>query len=446
MLLALSLLASGCATTLEASNRDELRAKERELDRPQSRRGRAPAARLDGSLDGYVRYALAQSPSLRASFEEWRAATHRVPQARRLPEPVFTYGYFVRRVETRVGPQRHRFGIRQAFPWPTKLSAGADAASLAARSARHRFDSEAVMLSRRVATAYWKIWVIRRSREVQRDQLEILKHFSSVVRTRVEIGQASLADLGQVDLTVSRVTDSLAALDEKERSAKARLLAVIGAPPSTKVPIRDDPPRLLEPVESETALRDAAREHPRVRALSTMANAKRESARSAGAERYPGFTLGVDYIETGEASVPNVPDSGKDPIIVMLSVKVPLWGGIYDSKESEARSQGAALEAKAHAASDEATGALEVALSDVRDATRRIRLYRDTLVPQAETVYSSVLGGYASAESTLPAVLMAQRDLLELQLSLFVAQADYATAWARLEDVLGRPVRAREVS
>ena len=39
------------------------------------------------------------------------------------------FGYFVRSVETRVGPQRARISLQQAFPWPTRLTAGSDAAS-----------------------------------------------------------------------------------------------------------------------------------------------------------------------------------------------------------------------------------------------------------------------------------------------------------------------------
>jgi hypothetical protein len=51
------------------------------------------------------------------SFETWKAAIEQVPQARALPDPKFTYGYFIREVETRVGPQQQKFEIMQIFPW-----------------------------------------------------------------------------------------------------------------------------------------------------------------------------------------------------------------------------------------------------------------------------------------------------------------------------------------
>ncbi|MFW5739864.1 MAG: hypothetical protein ACOC1F_05815, partial [Myxococcota bacterium] len=108
------LVLTGCATELEQTGRRDLNAvaSERASNR-QRTGGGAPdeqAWAADGSLASYVRYALENSPVLRARFQEWRAAALQTKQARKLPEPVITYAYFVRRVETRLGPQRHRFG------------------------------------------------------------------------------------------------------------------------------------------------------------------------------------------------------------------------------------------------------------------------------------------------------------------------------------------------
>ena len=442
------LLLSGCATQLEQQSDRDLNAVSDARVRPEpASQGstQAPPVRAaaDGSLASYVRYALDNSPALRASFEEWRASAQRIRQARRLPEPVITYGYFVRRVETRVGPQRHKFGISQTFPWPTKLTAGADAASMAARSAQQRYEASALELTRRVAEAYWRIWLIGRTRAVQKDQARILEQFAAVVRGRLEVGQATLAELGQIDLGVSRLVDVLAGLDEQERAARAMLVAAIGAPPGTATPVTTEDPPLIVPAESDAALRSSAVDHPRVRAFGSMADAQQHRARAMGADAYPSFTLGVDYIETGPAVMPNVDESGKDAIIAMVGAKIPIWGGVYGAEEDEAHAESAAFRARQAAARDQAIAELEKALSDVRDAARRVKLHRDTLVPQAETVYASSLGAYQVGRSTLASVLMAERDLNDLQLALHRARADHALAWARLEEVVGRTVRSR---
>ena len=118
---------AGCRGTYESATRDELATAASIVAREEAQPESEPA--LDGSLSSYVAFALARSPELRASFERWRAATMRISRARRIPEPIIKYSYFVRSVETRVGPQEHKLSLMQAFPWPTALSAGADAAS-----------------------------------------------------------------------------------------------------------------------------------------------------------------------------------------------------------------------------------------------------------------------------------------------------------------------------
>ena len=175
--LAAALFASGCAGTLERGLEADLAKRQQRLAPERTEPdGDGPPAKFGGRLEQYVAYALEHSPSLRAKFDEWRASTHRIAQQRRLPEPIFTYGLYLSRVETRVGPQRHRFSLTQAFPWPTVLTSGVDAASLEAEGAQRRFDAAALSIVRRVSTAYWKLWVIKRTRQVQKDQLEILRY------------------------------------------------------------------------------------------------------------------------------------------------------------------------------------------------------------------------------------------------------------------------------
>lgn len=448
--------ALGCASVAERKNTRALSAADRTLkpvpvNEPAEPAMDRAAVDFDGSLVDYVSFAMKQSPGLRAAFEEWKAASERIPQARRLPEPVFMYGYFIKSIQTRVGPQRQRFGVQQAFPWPTKLSAAVDAAALQAESAGKRFEAAALNIARRVAVAYWKVWVIESSQRVYGEQLEIVMGLAEVVRGRLTVGKATLADLGQVDLLVSRLADRIAGLEERRRAAAAVLLATIGAPGGASRPnvpeLSEQAPPLLEISESSATLAKDVAANPSIRALALMAEAKQQTERSVSAERLPSFSLGFDYIEVGPATaggMANVPDSGQDAMIAMLGVQLPIWIGIYDAKEAEARAQSRAFNARAEEATNRALGRFESERSKLDDATRRVALYEATLIPQAETVYSSVLGSYQSGQSGIASMLIAQRELLELQLGLINALGDHATAWATLEELVGRPIQSTE--
>jgi outer membrane protein TolC len=297
----------------------------------------------------------------------------------------------------------------------------------------------------RVTSAYWKLWLVQRVREVRIDQEKLLQQLSASARVRLEVGQGSLADVSQIDLKLSRMSDSLAGLDEAERQARAELVRSLGVEHPMQTPLTQDPPRLLEPSEDPAELLSAAQAHPRIRSLEQMARAAGEQANSADADSLPSFTLGADYIVTGEALAPNVPDSGKDAVIVMLSMKLPLWQGVYGDEVDEARAREAALSARQASGRNDARAALTTALSEVADSARRAKLYERTLLPQAQGALGSVLGGYQSGQSTVSAVLLAQNELLELQLGLVRAHTEHGIAWAKLESIVGRPVRAKEV-
>ena len=405
----------------------------------------APTARpkLDGSLSAYVAYALAENPELRASFERWKAATLRISRARRLPEPVVRYSYFIRSVETRVGPQNHKVSLMQAFPWPTALSAGADAASSSARAAQRHFDAEALQVRQAVADAYWRLWLVHEEHRLTKEHDIVLETLAGTVRGRVRTGDSSLADLNQVELGIARHHDHDGAHKEQARVAAADLMRAIGDTETMEAPSVTDTPFEGLPADDDQALHEAARQHPMIEAAELMASSSDSRARAEAAARAPSLLAGLDWIVTGKARAP-VPGSGQDAVIVTAGLSLPIWGPSYRDAMGAARAEGEAYRAERDAALQMADARLEAAISAVRDAQRRIDLYRNTLIPQAETTFQSVLGGYQSGRSTVASALLAQRDLLELQLELARNRARHARAWAVLEAVVGRKVTTQE--
>ena len=439
VILATALL--GCRGTYESATRDDLATAAKVMVPNEAPPDAEAELALDGSLDSYVAFALARSPGLRASFERWRAATMRISRARRIPEPIIKYSYFVRSVETRVGPQNHKLSLMQAFPWPTALSAGADAASEAARAAQRRFDAEALAVKQAVADAYWRLWLLHEEHHLKNEHDVVMETLAGTVRGRVRTGAASLADLNQVELGIARHHDHHGAHREEQRVATADLLRAIGSPAREQKMHATDTPFEGLPVADAAALREAAMQHPGIEAAELMASASDSRVRAEAAERAPSLLAGLDWIVVGKAVAP-LQESGQDAVIVTAGLSVPLWGPNYRDGMSAARAEGAAYRADRDAALQTADAQLTAAVSAVRGAQRRIDLYRNTLIPLAETTFHSVLGGYQSGRSTVASALLAQKDLLELQLQLARSRALHARGWAVLEAVVGHPVEA----
>ncbi|MGD8859235.1 MAG: TolC family protein [Myxococcales bacterium] len=435
--LSLTITLAACATTREQAVGQDVRA----LPPPPAPRGDAELGEpLRGDLRSLVAAAMRRSPELRAAFHELRAESLSISGARRLPDPKLTYGYFIRSVETRVGPQRHRFGLSQTIPWPGKLSAGADAASARSKAALRKLEAVRLGLRLRVTRAYYALWLTDQEERIEREQKVLLEGLSATARAHLQAGQGNLASVTQIDLAAARTADRLVALQERARGQRADLRAAIGAAPDATLELRLEAPEHHLPATDEAALRSMAARHPGIARVDTLAEARDAATRSAEAERLPSFTLGVDYIETGDAAQPGVADSGKDPVVAMVSVSLPVWAGSYDDSIGAERAQAAALRARADGLRDVAAARVSTLLARLRDTHRRVELHSGTLMPQARAAFESVTSAFSVGDAGVASVLLAQRDLLEVRLELARARHDHAVAWAELEDAVGTPV------
>ncbi len=397
-----------------------------------------------GTLARYIATAMDKNPNLQGAFDRWHASVARISQARTLPDPQISFGYFVQSVETRVGPQLARISLTQSFPWPTRLTRGADSASARARSLQRLVEAQALVIKQQVETAYFRLWLIRQTKRIHEEHLTVVRSLSESVLARVATGATNLADQQQVDLTAARLEDMISGMEEAESVAIAELHAAMGVAEPAQPRTPEGPPEALLPAEERSTLAASVREHPLIESHGEMAISNEELARAKRGARYPTFSLGADWIIIGEAVMPGVDDSGKDAVMVGAGMSVPLWQGAYDDGIRAARAEAEANRSDQAAAEDRALAELEASLSAVRDAVRRVKLYKTTLVPQADSAYASVLGAYATGQGTVAQTLLAQRDLLELRSELEAARADYAMAWTRLERIVGRHVEPLE--
>lgn len=401
---------------------------------PDSSEPGEPSAARSGPAS-YVRVALERHPRIRATFERWSASVSRISQARRLPDPTVSFGVFVRSMEAHIGPHLARVSLQQAFPWPTALTAGADAASERALAAQRQFEAEALDVAQLVSVAYWNLWQIRETRTIHRTHRYVVQALAESVRARVATGAATLAELQQIDLAAARIDDVVNGLGESEHSAEAAMRSAAGLGPQQEVPTPVDPIDSGVPAEPLDVITAAALEHPAIEGLGIRARASESMADSVAAQRLPSFTVGADWMLT-----PNVDGSGRDTVLVGLGLRIPLWQSSYADSVDAERADSRALYAEQADRRLQAVANATTLWSSLRDAHRRVDLYRTTLLPLAETAYESVLGAYVVGRGTISQALNTQQQLLDLRVELAQAQADHARQWARLEALVGRPL------
>ena len=389
-------------------------------------------------LSDYLAYAALHNPGLEAAFNRWKAELERVPQATALPDPRFTYRYYIERVETRVGPQRQSFEIAQTFPWFGKLALRGDVAMEAANAAKERYEAQKLKLFHEVKDAYYEYYYLGRAVEVVGKTRDLAKQFEDVARMKYRTGTAQLADVIRAQVELGKLEDRLRSLTEMQQPTVARLNAALNRSVTAALPWPKSVPEETVASTDDEILRMLQERNPELKVLDHEIARYRKAGELARKEYYPDVTLGLSYIETGSAVMPGVSDSGKDPVMVGVSVNLPIWFGKYRAGEREAaRRRWAAIKEKADRTNLLSYRAKRV-LFDFRDAERKISLYRDTLLPLARESLKTTEAGFAAGTSSFLDLIDTQRVMLEFELSYERALTDHAQRLAELEMLVGQ--------
>jgi len=406
-------------------------------------------------LEDYIGFALVHSPAVQAARERWQAALAVAPQAGAWPDPRFVWGEMIVPVETRTGPQQRVFSLSQTVPWFGKPGLKSDVAAAGADIAEARLAGEVLAAAAAVREIWYELAYLAEAIAITEKHHRLLLQWTLIARTRYEAGSGSYAALLKAQMERDRLDRRLAELRDLRHPAAVSLNATLGrsgAQPVVwpeRLPAADDvavtagDPDLLAGHPDLLADKpELLADNPELLALVREEIGFERAGALAHRERFPDLTLGLDYIQTGPALDPDLPDSGRDPVIARIGINIPLWQGERAAAEREAASRGAATALTRR----DRRGALEADLARQnfrwREARRTEDLYGTSLLPRARQALEAVDASYQAGTAGYLDLLEAQRTLLSFELTHVRARADRLVALARLETLVAGPLDA----
>jgi outer membrane protein TolC len=394
-------------------------------------------------LSDYLIYAAHNDAGLQAAFNRWQAALERIPQVQSLPDPRFTYSYFIESVETRVGPQRQRFGVSQAFPWFGTLGLRGDIATEEAAAAKQAYEREKRALFSRVTHAYYEYWYLYQSIGVTKEHIRLVTDMEQIARTQLKTGTTPSSAVIQLQVEIGKLDDQLRAQEAMQKPIVAKLNAALNRPIEKPLPWARTLPDRKVSFTDEQAKEWTLANNPDLQMLSHTIEKNKAGIKLAKKSSYPTITLGVDYVQTDDAANPNSPDSGKDPVMAMVALNLPIWHSKNRAAKQEAERMFEATQNENKSTTKRLTAELELALYHFHDAERRIVLYGSTLVPKAEQSLKVTQQDFEAGKASFTSLLNAQRMLLEFQLMQKRAQADRGQHLADIERLTGKQLYAK---
>lgn len=389
------------------------------------------------SLAELLHQAERSNPGLRAAFDRWTAALERVPQAKSLPDPKVSYAYFIESVETRVGPQRQKFGITQTIPLFGKLGLRGEITLNAANAAGAKFELARRELHYNVTRLWNEYHLLHRTIAITEENFRLMSYLEEVALARYTAGKTPHASVIRAQIELGRLEDRLQTLRDQRRPLLASLNAELNQPAQIPIAWPDSLAYENSSQSPEDLTKQLLATNPRLAALQFLVNKEAAAERLAGRGPIPDLTIGAEYVDTDEAAFPNVPDSGKDAAIAKATISIPLWFGKHKAAQAQATARRNASERELLHLQNKLSAELERVHFELRDAGRRVELYAHTLLPKAQQSLEVTEDAFTSGDVTFLELVDAQRTLLEFELAHERALTDRATTYAHLLKLIG---------
>jgi outer membrane protein TolC len=384
------------------------------------------------SLDDALREALASNPELLAAGEAQKAASARIPQAAALNDPLLELEYDrINADRMLTGHPMQMYAITQEVPFPTKLYYRAKIASRLAKIAHQMYQAKEREIVNRVTTAYAELFLIHRSLEINREDKGIIGQFSDAATSRYSTGEGTQADALRAQVEIAKIDNARIMLEQKRLTTQAKLNILMNKDPSLELEMPETGGKVgrIPPLQELFAV---AKEHnPELKAYQYGIERGKAALHLSRNEFMPDLMVKFrQMLRQGDL------EGGM--WAGTLGVTIPLW---FVQKQTfgvkEMKSELAMLNAE-YAMKE------NMVLFDIRDAHARAEAnseiaerYRSSFIPQAEATTRAALKGYESGKGDFLDLLDSRRMLTEFKLERYRAQAEFVTAAADLERVMG---------
>lgn len=386
-------------------------------------------------LEEYLVIAAENNPGLKARFNEYMAALEVAPQVNSLPDPQVAFAYFIRPVETRVGPQQFKFSASQMFPWFGTLQTRENVANQAAKARYEVFLESKSRLFNDVRSNYFNIYFNRRAIEITRENLEILASFQKLANIKVEAGKVSAVDQYRIEMEIGDLENQLALLIDKQYVLELMFINLLNADNNLEIHTpeilwTDD--ISLEKAQVMDSIGMNNHQLLELKLQQEVLEFRKELVKKVGG---PNFQIGLDYTVVGQG-----PDNmaGTDAFVFpMVGITIPLYRNKYKAMVNEVVLLQEAREAEETNKLNLLETIMENTWKEYQDSKRRIVLY----FAQQDLAYQSLKlleTEYATGNKNFEEILRMERKLLNYGLELEKARSDKQAAISYINYLMGK--------
>jgi outer membrane protein TolC len=377
-------------------------------------------------LSYFLNLADQHSPELEAMRLEYDLFLEKKEEARALPDTELGVGLFVRETETRVGPQKARFSLRQMLPWFGSITARTNYADQLAEVEYLDWVISRRKLRLQVSLAYYELQAGNQRLEILKEQDQILSTLRELALASVRAGKSTATDVLRVDIRRQELLGQIQVLHSELSAMRFSFFRLLNVPETEiDVALKSLPDVLPEPEALEVGIHPELARYDRL--FESVQAQELVNRKSAG----PNLGLGIDYIPVAERTDMVLDENGKDILMPMVSVSIPIFNTRYQSQTRQNKIREANITASKQLKQNQLESLLAQAIQ-LRNAGKIKYQFQTENAGQIRQVLEIMLVQYQTASVSITDLLQTQQLALTTEMERIKALEAFLAAGARV--------------
>ncbi len=442
------------------------------------------------SLFNYLEIAAKNNPTVLQKFAEYEAALQKIPQVGSLPDPELNVGVFLTPMELLGGNQVADIRLMQMFPWFGVLKNAKDEMSLMAKAKYELFRDARLQVFYDVQRTWYELYKVKQNIRISEKNIELLRTIERLAIVRFKAvpagnsatpppnrtvsptsfqssstgssgmnamggnsgntssnqsgspmpgspmgtssGSSGLTDVYRIQIEIGDLQNNIELLKSQLKTITAQFNSYLNRSPVLVVTIPDT----LVSVEfqpSLSALSDSSfTKNPMLGMLQFEQQSLEARKQMVTRMSYPMVGLGLNYSLINKSEMSTSAMNGKDMIMPMVTVTLPIYRKKYKAMQAEAEFLKSANLQNYKATVNSLHTEYYQAMQLYQDAQRRMKLYADQYQLASKSL-DIMFKSFASAGTDLTDILRVRQQTLDYEYRQVEAVVDYNTAIAWLK-------------
>ena len=267
-----------------------------------------------------------------------------------------------------------------------------------------------------VSQSYYNLYANNAKQKVLIDNIELLKTYETMALTSVEVGKASVVDVLRLQMRQNELQQLLEVLMQQFIAEQTAFNKLLNRERDIKVNVIKELRIPLKSFEDNTGNLEL---HPELLKFDKLYYSVEQSELLNQKESSPMIGFGLDYINVEKRPNLDFSDNGKDIVMPMVSISIPIFNNKYKSKTVQNRLQQQEITAQKQERLNKLTTRLDKAFNDRVSSRISYQTQSKNLI-QAKNAQDILTKSYETGTINFNDVL----DIQELQLKFQLNQVE----------------------